>query len=337
MVTPKSGKLKYETIYEELIMSLFARIALAGALFLASAVGLILEIAAARLIAPYVGMSIYTWTAIIATVLAGMSIGHWIGGRLSESSDEKGLAWIALSFALAAVNTLMIPVLMRATAPGLLASDADIVLAVTSLSAVLFLLPSLFIAASTPILTRIAIDAEPGKSGIVIGRMFALGAGGAILGTLSAGFIFISWIGSHGTLIAVAAICGLLALGFGFWSRQLRLSKAALGIVAIGIGITLTGSGQILASVCDAESRYYCIRVVDFSHETDRDSRLMVLDHMGHGINDQSDPTLLHSSYVDLTDRITSERFSGRKDIHSYFIGGSVHIAPGLGSYLPGR
>ncbi|MEO0719944.1 MAG: fused MFS/spermidine synthase, partial [Pseudomonadota bacterium] len=30
-----------------------------------------LEIAAGRLMAPYVGMSLYSWTAIIAVVLAG--------------------------------------------------------------------------------------------------------------------------------------------------------------------------------------------------------------------------------------------------------------------------
>ena len=32
------------------------------------------------MIAPYVGMSLYTWTAIIAVVLGGLSVGHWIGG-----------------------------------------------------------------------------------------------------------------------------------------------------------------------------------------------------------------------------------------------------------------
>ena len=48
-----------------------------------SAAGLVVEIVAARMIAPYVGMSLYTWTAIIAIVLAGFSVGHWWGGRLA--------------------------------------------------------------------------------------------------------------------------------------------------------------------------------------------------------------------------------------------------------------
>ena len=117
-------------------MNVRGRIGLAAALFMASAVGLILEIVAARLIAPYVGMSVYTWTAIIATVLAGMSAGHWIGGRLSESSDQKGLAWISVIFALAAANVLAIPGLLRWSAPAFLGADIDILTAVTGLAAV---------------------------------------------------------------------------------------------------------------------------------------------------------------------------------------------------------
>lgn len=51
---------------------------LAVAIFLSSASVMVLEIAAARLLAPYVGMSIYTWTCIIATIPAGMSLGHTV-------------------------------------------------------------------------------------------------------------------------------------------------------------------------------------------------------------------------------------------------------------------
>lgn len=309
-------------------MTLSGRFALAGALFATSALGLILEIVAARLIAPYVGMSIYTWTAIIATVLAGMSAGHWIGGRLAERPDRQGLSIIGFMLALATANILVIPLLLRWAAPILLASQVGVVAAVTALTAVLFFVPSLLIAGVTPILTRIAIDAEPGRRGIVIGRMFALGAGGAIIGTLAAGFVFISWIGSQGTLISVATLLGLMAVGFAFWARRFRSAQAAMLVIVLAGGFAAIRVDALLASACDAESRYYCIRIVDFSTETDRQSRLMVLDHMGHGINDRDDPTRLHSSYVELTDRMTDIRFPGKVDLRSYFIGGGAYTLP---------
>lgn len=309
-------------------MTLSGHIGLAAALFLTSAVGLILEIVAARLIAPYVGMSIYTWTAIIATVLAGMSAGHWIGGRFADRPDRTGLALISLMLALATVNVLMIPLLLRWAAPVLLNWDAEIVFVVGGLSAVLFFVPSLLIAGVTPILTRIAIDAEPGRRGVVIGRMFALGAGGAILGTLAAGFVFISWIGSQGTLLAVAAALALMSAGFAAWAHRLKFSQAALVVLVAGGVLAALRADDLLASACDTESRYYCIRIVDFSAEAGRASRLMVLDHMGHGINDRDDPTRLHSSYVELTDHMMRLRFPGRTDLASYFIGGGAYTLP---------
>jgi predicted membrane-bound spermidine synthase len=52
--------------------------------FVASACGLILEIVAARILAPSIGVSLYTWTSIIGVVLAGISIGNYVGGRVAD-------------------------------------------------------------------------------------------------------------------------------------------------------------------------------------------------------------------------------------------------------------
>ena len=47
--------------------------------FAASACGLIIEIVAGRVLAPQIGVSLYTWTSIIGVVLAGISIGNYVG------------------------------------------------------------------------------------------------------------------------------------------------------------------------------------------------------------------------------------------------------------------
>lgn len=47
---------------------------------------MVVEIVAGRLIAPYFGMSLYTWTTGIGVVLAGLSLGHWLAGWLSAWS-----------------------------------------------------------------------------------------------------------------------------------------------------------------------------------------------------------------------------------------------------------
>jgi len=63
------------------------------ALLVSSACAMALEIVAGRLLAPYVGMSLYTWTAIIAVVLGGLSLGHWLGGALVDRARPRPACW----------------------------------------------------------------------------------------------------------------------------------------------------------------------------------------------------------------------------------------------------
>ena len=52
--------------------------------FISSACIMILELVAGRIIAPYVGVSLYTWTSVIGVVLAGISLGNF-GGMAGRS------------------------------------------------------------------------------------------------------------------------------------------------------------------------------------------------------------------------------------------------------------
>src|SRR5918999_1665269 len=63
---------------------------LAGAVvFFTSGSVLVLEILAGRLLAPYVGVRLETYTAVIGTVLAGIAVGTWLGGRLADRVDPR--------------------------------------------------------------------------------------------------------------------------------------------------------------------------------------------------------------------------------------------------------
>ena len=52
---------------------------------------LVLEIAAGRLLAPYVGVSLLTYTGIIGAILAGIALGAWIGGRAADAFGPERL------------------------------------------------------------------------------------------------------------------------------------------------------------------------------------------------------------------------------------------------------
>jgi spermidine synthase len=199
------------------------------------------------------------------------------------------------------------------------------------LVAALFLLPSLFAGTVSPILTRLALDDAPAQRSRVLGRMFAAGALGSIAGTVVAGFVLIAWVGTLGTLLGVAALELLLAGAFLAAARPSRATVAA-GVAATavaGLGLFLASARtDAFVSPCTVESSYFCIRVIDYEAQSGRPSRLMVLDHMGHGINDRDEPRWLHGSYAALTDRLVRVRGIADGPFAAYFVGGGAYTVP---------
>src|SRR5687768_687268 len=67
-------------------------------LFVSSFCTLVIEIVAGRMMAPYVGVSLYTWTSIIGVVLAGISLGAWAGGMLADRRPVAStLGWLLIA------------------------------------------------------------------------------------------------------------------------------------------------------------------------------------------------------------------------------------------------
>jgi hypothetical protein len=54
-----------------------------------SASVLVLEILAGRMLAPFVGVTLETFTGIIGTVLAGIAVGSWLGGHAADRTDPQ--------------------------------------------------------------------------------------------------------------------------------------------------------------------------------------------------------------------------------------------------------
>src|SRR6056297_2067086 len=76
--------------------------------FVSGAIVMILELAAVRFYAPYLGTSQLVWSSLIAIILGSLSVGYYIGGRLADrKASYKNLAYF---FLLAAFLTLVITI-----------------------------------------------------------------------------------------------------------------------------------------------------------------------------------------------------------------------------------
>ena len=197
--------------------------------FLSSACIMVLELVAGRIIAPYVGVSLYTWTSVIGVVLAGISVGNYLGGRLADRwASLRLLGSIYLGGRLAdrwASLRLLgsIYLLAGLACFGILAADAasrvtpgnwPILVNILVLTAILFFLPCVILGTISPIVAKLAVR-DLAETGSTVGKIYAAGALGSIVGTFATGFVLISWFGTYTIAWGVAAV--LLLLGFLFF------------------------------------------------------------------------------------------------------------------------
>lgn len=293
-----------------------------------SAASLVVEIVAGRMLAPFVGMSLYTWTSIIAVVLAGFSAGHWVGGRIAEMPAPRALHWTAWSMLGAAITTAGALFALRWGAEAILPLTENQIVAIVALCSVAFFAPSFFAGIPAPVLAQVSVMAQPEASGRALGAMFAAGAIGAIVGTLLAGFVFISWLGSTGTLMAVTLVYLVSALVLLVWASR---AGAGIGLwlsLAGGLlALALAGAALAQPDPCTEESDYFCIRTVDISTDPDNPVNMMVLDHLVHGIAARDVPHVMFYESVAMLDRLALLRM-GPNRFRAFLIGGGTFSLP---------
>lgn len=293
-----------------------------------AAASLVVEIVAGRMLAPYLGMSLYTWTSVIAVVLAGFSAGHWAGGRIAEAEPGRALTLTAWSMAGAALTAAGATFILRWSAGPVIGGFGHPIASIAILTTLAFFPPSFFAGIPAPVLAHVAVLAQPGRGGRALGAMFAAGAVGAIAGTLLAGFLFISWLGSTGTLAAVTAVYVLLAIGL-FAAARRAGGKDAVPVMALAaiLPFGVAGLAVVQPNPCTHESDYFCIRVIDVSQDYGEPARLMVLDHLGHGIAIRDEPQRAGTPHAAMLDILARAR-APEEGFSAFFIGGGSYSIP---------
>ncbi|MGR3496021.1 fused MFS/spermidine synthase [Citreimonas sp.] len=219
-------------------------------LLVLSVVGLTYEIAAGRVLAPFFGTSLLTWTAVIATVLAGFSLGNALGGLVAERAHDAAARSVRTALiataVLMAVSPTVLGVLYAMGARG----TGGMLLTVF----VAFFPASVLISFPSPFLARLAVEARPGHEGSSLGLVLAAGSLGAILGAILAGFVTLPLIGSAATFAACGAAT-LLCVPF------IRGGGERGSIVTVVAAWAMVAASMATGPVCRYESGLSCIDV----------------------------------------------------------------------------
>jgi spermidine synthase len=234
---------------------------LAALVFVVGASSLGVEIAAARLLAPYFGSSTIVWANTIGVVLVALSIGYWFGGRYADRHPHlRSLCLVVLA------ASALIAVIPFAARPFLgFSVDAFDTVSVGGFAGSLFgvlvlvAVPVTLLGAAGPWAVRLAVR-DMDKSGEVVGRLYAISTGGSLLGTMVSALVLIPLLGTQRTFFVFALALALVA-AVGVGARALVVPIALLALLAVPVG-TIKGDadGRVLY---EAETTHQYARVIE--------------------------------------------------------------------------
>ena len=214
----------------------------AALVFGTSGAVLVLEILAARLLAPYVGVTLETYTAIIGTVLAGIALGHWLGGRAADRVDPRRL----LGPLLVGGGVLSLATIPLVRFVGSAAAGADESQAIL-LSGVGFFLPAAVLSAVSPAVVKLQLR-DLGTTGSVVGHLSAIGTAGSIAGTFLAGFVLVELAATSTSIVVTGALLVALGVAAWIWGRARRGAALVALLVLAGASTVVTVA---LDETCD--------------------------------------------------------------------------------------
>jgi hypothetical protein len=294
------------------------RLAAGLLVFFTSAAVLMLEILAGRLLAPYVGVTLETYTGIIGTVLAGISLGTWIGGKTADRVDPRKTLGPLLILG-GALALCTIPAIRLFGGAQLNGGPVEIVV----LSLVGFFAPATVLSAISPTVVKLQLG-DLDETGRVVGRLSAIGTAGAIFGTFATGFVLVATVPTTPIVIGLGVV--LIAGGVALWAWLGRPAGAPLSAGVLVVAVIGAGLGALLPNPCQFESAYFCARIVpDPVRPT---GRTLWLDQLRHSYVDLEDPTYLEFSYAKIMSDVIASVAPDGQPIDALHIGGGGFSLP---------
>jgi spermidine synthase len=295
--------------------------------FIASFCSLVIEMVAGRILAPFVGVSLYTWTSIIGVILAGISIGAYIGGKLVDRfPSRKTLGILLLLSGIAALGIIPLTTLVASYKFPL-----SLMWRIFAVTAIIFFIPGCLLGTISPVVVRLTLQSLD-KAGNTIGKIYAVSTLGAIIGTFATGFLLISLMGTRNIIFTMGIILVITSLVSG---RLFKRPAAVAGFVVLcGIFLTPLYIWAFKVTLSDPayylkESDYYTIKL-SRQMGSDDHTRLqtLVLDHLIHSYVCLEDPYHIEYPYERIYGEVLKWMFTTDGEFRTLSIGGGGYTFP---------
>jgi spermidine synthase len=272
---------------------LVATAALCGALIM------VVEVLGSRVIGPYFGVSLFVWTALISVTLLSLAGGYALGGRLADRHPSPD--WLYAIIMISGVLVALIPV-----------AKGPVIMATTHLglrsgalvsTLLLFGPPLLLLGCVSPFVVRVAASNWE-RLGATVGMFYAVSTAGSFVGTASAGFFVIAYVGVSNALYLSGAL--LFALGAAYFAvfRARPWAVAALLPFALAFfdaderPVARLPDGTTAALVDSGDSHYGNVKVVDYTGNGGRTREMMIDGLIQGGIDRDTGQSIYEYAYL---------------------------------------
>ena len=294
--------------------------------FVAAAAVLVLETLALRLIAPYVGVTLQTNTAVIGAALLAIAAGAWSGGRAADRVADPARLIGPMLLAGAALTLLTLPAVRYVGEASRDTGDASATL-LLAMAAVI--LPAGLLSAVAPVVAKLQLR-DLHQTGTIVGKLSGIGTLGGIVATFATGFVLVAAFATSTILIATAVVVatvGALVLGYerqctGSWGGDTgRLPGAAAALLPVALLLVV-----VAPNPCQKETEYHCAKVVA---DPDRPGgRTLELDTLRHSYVDLADPEYLEFDYTKAIASVADAIRPAGAPVQALHIGGGGFTMP---------
>jgi predicted membrane-bound spermidine synthase len=207
-----------------------ATAAIYGVAFVTGAIVMSFEMLGSRYLNPYFGSGIYTWAALISTVLIALTAGYFLGGALADRAPSPAV--LALTVITGSVYLLALPSFAQAVLELVLGSIDDVRAGSLVSALALMFFPVTFLGMYSPFAIRLLLRSAQ-RSGRVSGAVYGISTAGSIVGTLGTTFVLIPTIGSRAITLMLGALGLVAGLALLALTRGVRRAGAALVVLTL--------------------------------------------------------------------------------------------------------
>ena len=238
------------------------------AAFTTGAIVMSFEMLGSRYLNPFFGSGIYTWAALISTVMAALTAGYFLGGFIADRTVSAAVLGVIIVGA--SLYLLALPSFAESILSFVFDKVDNVRLGSLYSALAIMFLPAALFGVYSPFAIRLVLRTAH-RSGTVSGAVYGVSTAGSIVGTLGTTFFLIPAIGTRAItlLLGLAGMsCGLCLIALHRLLAMRAVAKTAAGLVVLA-AFVLTGDGAASADLFSAN-----IRTLMLNHEDGRIAHL---------------------------------------------------------------